>query len=57
MVHSRAVRVFILEHNFSSKSFAAPREAFSSAYPDKDVANERINRLVTTYQDTGSVCL
>jgi hypothetical protein len=35
MVYSRAERVFILEHYFASKSFAAVREAFSNAYPDK----------------------
>jgi hypothetical protein len=32
MVYSRAERVFILEHYFSSKSFAAVYEEFSSAY-------------------------
>jgi hypothetical protein len=31
MVYSRAERVFILEHYFASKSFAAVREAFSNA--------------------------
>jgi hypothetical protein len=35
MVHSRAERVFILEHYFASKSFAAVHETFSNAYPDK----------------------
>jgi hypothetical protein len=29
--------VFILEHYFASKSVAAVREAFSNAYPDKEV--------------------
>jgi hypothetical protein len=31
MVYSRAERVFILEHYFASKLFAAAREAFSNA--------------------------
>jgi hypothetical protein len=31
-------RVLILKHYFASKSFAAVREAFSKAYPDKEVA-------------------
>jgi hypothetical protein len=31
MMYSRTERVFILEHYFSSKSFAAVREAFSNA--------------------------
>jgi hypothetical protein len=31
--------VFILEHYFASKSFAAIREAFSNAYPGRKVPN------------------
>jgi rRNA maturation protein Rpf1 len=51
MVYSRAERVFILEHYFASKSFPAVREAFSSAYPDKDVPNmTTIHRLVTKFR-------
>jgi hypothetical protein len=49
--------VFILEHYFASKSFGAIREAFSNAYPDKEVPNKTIHRLVTIYGNTGSVCL
>jgi hypothetical protein len=41
MLYLRAERVFILEHYFASKSFAAVREAFSNAYPDKDVPNKK----------------
>jgi hypothetical protein len=37
MVYSRAERVFILEHYFALKSFAAVREAFNK---DKEVLNE-----------------
>jgi hypothetical protein len=37
MVYSRAERVFILEHYFASKSFAAVREEFRNAYRDKEV--------------------
>jgi hypothetical protein len=56
-VYSRAERVFILEHYFASKSFAAVREAFSNVYPDKEVPNKTaIHRLVTTFRDTGSIC-
>jgi hypothetical protein len=55
MVYSPAERVFILEHYFASKLFAAAREAFSS---DKEVLNKTtIRRLVTTFRETGSVCL
>jgi hypothetical protein len=40
--------VLILKHYFASKSFAAVREAFSIAYPDKEVPNKTtIHRLVT----------
>jgi hypothetical protein len=58
MVYSRSERVFILEHYFASKSFGAVREAFSNAYPDKEIANNTtIHRLVTAFLDTGSACL
>jgi hypothetical protein len=56
-VYSVAERVFIPEHYFASKSFAAIREAFSNVYPDKEVPNNTIHRMVTKYRDTGSVCL
>jgi hypothetical protein len=50
--------VFILEHYFASKSFAAVREAFSNAYPDKEVPSKTtIHRLVKKFRDTGSVCV
>lgn len=39
MVSSLTERVFIFQYYFASKSFAAIREAFSSAYPDKDIQN------------------
>jgi hypothetical protein len=56
-VYSRAERVFILENYFTSKLFAAVREAFSDVYPDKEVPNKtKIHRLVTKFRDTGSIC-
>jgi hypothetical protein len=58
MVYSRAEHVLIPEHYFASKSFAAVREAHNNAYRDKEVPNKTIiHRLVTTFRDTGSVCL
>jgi hypothetical protein len=58
MVYSRAERVFILEHYFASKLYAAVREAFSNAYPDKEVPNKTtIHRLVIQFQDKEDVCL
>jgi hypothetical protein len=56
MVYSRAECVFILEHYFTSKLFAAIREAFHNAYPDKEILNgATIHRLTTIFQDAGSV--
>jgi hypothetical protein len=56
-LYPRAERVFVLEHYFASKSFAAVREAFSNAYPDKKVPNKTtIHRAFTEFRDTGSVC-
>jgi hypothetical protein len=49
-------RVFILEYYVASRSFAAVREEFSNAYPDKEVPNKTtVHRLVTEFRDTGSV--
>jgi hypothetical protein len=57
MAYSRVERVFIFEHYFASKLFAAVREAFSNAYPDKEVANKTtIHWLVTEFRDRWSVC-
>jgi hypothetical protein len=42
----------------TSKQFVAVREAFSNAYPDKEVPNKTTIHLpVTKFRDTGSVCL
>jgi hypothetical protein len=58
MVYPQEERVFIPEHYFASKSFAAVREAFINAYPDKEVPNKTtIHVLVTKFRDAGSVCL
>jgi hypothetical protein len=39
--------VFIVEHDFAYESFADVREAFSNAYPDKEVPNKTVlHRLV-----------
>jgi hypothetical protein len=58
MMYSRDERVFILEHYFTQKSFAVVREAFSNAYPNKEVPNKTtIHRPVTKFRNTGSVCL
>jgi hypothetical protein len=57
MVHSRTERLFIFEHQFTPKSFAAVREAFRSAHPDKDIPNKtKLQWLVAEFRGTGSVC-
>jgi hypothetical protein len=57
IVYSRAEHVFIPKHYFASKLFAAVREAFSNAYPDKKVPNKTaIHRLVRIFRETGSIC-
>jgi hypothetical protein len=49
--------VFVLQHYFASKSFAAVRETFSNAYPENKVPNKAtIHRLVIFFWDIGSVC-
>jgi hypothetical protein len=50
MVYSRAERVYILKHYFVSKSFIAVREAFSNAYPDKEVPNKTTIHRLTTFR-------
>jgi hypothetical protein len=52
MMYSQADRVFIAEHYFASKSFAAVSEALSNVYHDKEVPDKtKIHRLVTTHWD------
>jgi hypothetical protein len=40
-----------------SKSFSAIHEAFSNAFNDKKVPNKTRMQLVTTFLETGTVCL
>jgi hypothetical protein len=42
--------MFSPEHYFASKSFAAVRETFSDAYPDKEVPIKKIHPLVTKFR-------
>jgi hypothetical protein len=57
MVYSRAERVFVLEDYFASKSFAAVRKIFITAYPYKEVPNMTIHLLEIKLRDTRSACL
>jgi hypothetical protein len=55
MVYSRAECVFIPEHYFGTKSFAALRQAFSNAFPDNRMPNKSTGHgLVKKIRDTGS---
>jgi hypothetical protein len=44
MVNSRAKCMFILKHCFVPKLLAADHEAFSFAYPNKEVPNKRVHQ-------------
>jgi hypothetical protein len=51
MVYSQTERGFIVERYFASKWLAPLREAFSSAYRNKEVPNEAtLHRMVTKFQ-------
>jgi hypothetical protein len=48
----------MLKHYFTSESFAAVREAFSNAYPYKEVPNgTTVHRLVTKFRATENIWL
>jgi hypothetical protein len=51
MVYSWSEHVFILEHYFTSKLFAAVHGAFRNVYPDKEVQNKTtMHWLVTKFR-------
>jgi hypothetical protein len=56
IMYSRAGRVFILKR-FTPECFAVGRGAFGSAFHEKQLPRKKsLHRLVTTVQDTGSIC-
>jgi hypothetical protein len=56
-VYSQAECLFLLKHYFTLKLFAVILEAFSNAYPDRQVSNKiRIHQLASTFWGKGSVC-
>jgi hypothetical protein len=57
LVYSWEERVFILEHYFTSKSFAAVCEAFNNVYRDKEVPSKTVHLLVTKFREAGNACL
>lgn len=57
MVYSWSECVFILNHHFTSKSFAGVHEALSTMCANKEVQNQTVYQDRTKYQNTGSVCI
>jgi hypothetical protein len=56
MVYSQDQRVFILEHYFSSRSYAECQNAFRNSFPDSVVPNKStIQRLVERFCETRSI--
>jgi hypothetical protein len=52
---SQDQRVFILEHNFSTRSYAECQNAFRNSFPDSVVPNKStVQRLVERFRETGS---
>jgi transposase len=55
-VFSQDQRVFILEHYFSTRSYAECQNAFRNSFPDSEVLNKStIQRLVEIFRETGSI--
>jgi hypothetical protein len=50
MVYSRTELAFILEHYSASKPFDALREAFSYAYPGKELPNKTIGNKISGHR-------
>jgi transposase len=56
IVFSQDQRVFILEHYFSTRSYAECQNAFRNSFPDSAVPNKStIQRLVERFRETGSI--
>jgi hypothetical protein len=56
VLYSIAERMLNIKHYLTSKSFAALREAFNKAYPEKNVPNKTAHRLVRKFWHTVCVC-
>jgi transposase len=53
---SQDQRVFVLEHYFSSRSYAECQNVFRNSFPDSVVLNKStIQRLVKRFRETGSI--
>jgi hypothetical protein len=55
MFFSRKINLFVLEHYFSTRSYAECQNAFRNFFPDSVVPNKyTIQRLVKRFRETGS---
>jgi transposase len=55
MIFSQDQRVFILEHYFSTRSYAECQNAFRNSFPDSVLPNKStVQRLVERFCETGS---
>jgi transposase len=56
MIFSQDQHVFILEHYFSTRSYAECQNAFRNSLPDSVVPNtSTIRRFVERFRETGSI--
>jgi hypothetical protein len=56
MVFSQDQRVFILEHDFFTRSYGECQNAFRNSFPDSVVPNKStIQRLVERFRESGSI--
>jgi transposase len=55
MIFSQAQHVFILEHYFSTRSYAECQNAFRNSFPDSVVPNTSTIRLIERFRETGSI--
>jgi hypothetical protein len=56
MVFSQDQRVFVIEHYFSTRSYAEYQNAFRNSLPDSVVPNKStIQRLIERFRETGSI--
>jgi transposase len=49
-------KIFFVKHYFRNESYALCQEAFQEAFSDDTVSNKTIYRIITKFEETGSVC-
>jgi hypothetical protein len=56
MVLTREQRIFVVKNNFCNELRSLCRKAFQEAFPNDTVLNKTIYRIITKFEETGSVC-